>query len=74
MTKANLAFGGRFLKVILFGAWKPLRKGWEEPEETAAVVCFARRPEASWVNGSIVVAEDGIDASIRPDCLRHQTG
>jgi NAD(P)-dependent dehydrogenase (short-subunit alcohol dehydrogenase family) len=38
-----------------------------KPEEIAAVVYFLCSPEASWVHGSIVVADGGIDGNARPD-------
>jgi NAD(P)-dependent dehydrogenase (short-subunit alcohol dehydrogenase family) len=39
------------------------------PEEVAAVVHFLCSAEASFVHGSIVVVDGGIDANARPDCL-----
>ncbi len=40
---------------------------WAEPEEMAGVVAFLLGPEAAYVHGSILYADGGHDASVRPD-------
>jgi len=38
-----------------------------EPEEMAAIVAFLLGPDAAYVHGSILFADGGTDASVRPD-------
>jgi NAD(P)-dependent dehydrogenase (short-subunit alcohol dehydrogenase family) len=40
---------------------------WAEPAEIAAVIAFLLGPEASYIHGSIVFADGGNDAELRPD-------
>jgi NAD(P)-dependent dehydrogenase (short-subunit alcohol dehydrogenase family) len=40
-----------------------------EPDEVAAVIEFLLSPSASYVHGSIVFVDGGIDATVRPDAL-----
>jgi NAD(P)-dependent dehydrogenase (short-subunit alcohol dehydrogenase family) len=40
-----------------------------EPDEVAAVIEFLLSPEASYVHGSILFVDGGIDATVRPDAL-----
>jgi NAD(P)-dependent dehydrogenase (short-subunit alcohol dehydrogenase family) len=40
---------------------------WAEPAEIAATIAFLLGPEASYVHGSIVYADGGNDAELRPD-------
>jgi NAD(P)-dependent dehydrogenase (short-subunit alcohol dehydrogenase family) len=40
-----------------------------EPEEIASVVAFLLRPEASFVHGSVLFADGGSDAFVRPDVV-----
>jgi NAD(P)-dependent dehydrogenase (short-subunit alcohol dehydrogenase family) len=42
---------------------------WAEPAEIAAVVAFLLGPEAGYVHGSIVYADGGNDAELRPDAF-----
>ena len=39
------------------------------PDEVAAVVDFLLGPDASYVHGSIVFVDGGIDAQLRPDAI-----
>jgi NAD(P)-dependent dehydrogenase (short-subunit alcohol dehydrogenase family) len=39
------------------------------PEEVAAVIGFLLSPDAAYVHGSIVFADGGIDAMLRPDAI-----
>ena len=39
------------------------------PEEVAAVIAFLLGPDASYVHGSIVFVDGGIDAQFRPDAI-----
>jgi NAD(P)-dependent dehydrogenase (short-subunit alcohol dehydrogenase family) len=39
------------------------------PPEIASVIDFLLRPEASYVHGSIVFVDGGIDAQLRPDAI-----
>ncbi len=38
-----------------------------EPDDIAGLVAFLLGPEASWIHGSIIFADGGNDAEIRPD-------
>jgi NAD(P)-dependent dehydrogenase (short-subunit alcohol dehydrogenase family) len=38
-----------------------------EPEEIAELAAFLLHPKAGWIHGSIVYADGGNDAEIRPD-------
>lgn len=40
---------------------------WAEPVEIAATIAFLLGPEASYIHGSIVFADGGNDAELRPD-------
>ena len=40
---------------------------WGEPEDIAKLVAFLLGPDAQWIHGSIVYADGGNDAEIRPD-------
>ena len=40
-----------------------------EPDEVAAVIEFLLSPAASYVHGSILFVDGGIDATVRPDAL-----
>jgi NAD(P)-dependent dehydrogenase (short-subunit alcohol dehydrogenase family) len=40
---------------------------WAQPSEIAAVIGFLLGPQASYVHGSIVYADGGNDAAVRPD-------
>jgi NAD(P)-dependent dehydrogenase (short-subunit alcohol dehydrogenase family) len=40
---------------------------WAEPAEIAATIAFLLGPEASYIHGSIVFADGGNDAELRPD-------
>jgi NAD(P)-dependent dehydrogenase (short-subunit alcohol dehydrogenase family) len=40
-----------------------------EPDEVAAVIEFLLSPAASYVHGSIVFVDGGIDATVRPNAL-----
>lgn len=40
---------------------------WAEPEEMAGVIAFLLGPDARYVHGSILYADGGHDASVRPD-------
>ena len=40
---------------------------WAEPAEIAATISFLLGPEASYIHGSIVYADGGNDAELRPD-------
>jgi NAD(P)-dependent dehydrogenase (short-subunit alcohol dehydrogenase family) len=40
---------------------------WGEPGEIAAAIAFLLGPEASYVHGSILYADGGCDAALRPD-------
>jgi NAD(P)-dependent dehydrogenase (short-subunit alcohol dehydrogenase family) len=42
---------------------------WAEPAEIAAAIAFLLGPEASYLHGSIVYADGGNDAAIRPDAF-----
>lgn len=42
---------------------------WAEPGEIAATIAFLLGPEASYVHGSIVYADGGNDAELRPDAF-----
>jgi NAD(P)-dependent dehydrogenase (short-subunit alcohol dehydrogenase family) len=40
---------------------------WGEPEDIAKLVHFLLGPDAAWIHGSLVYADGGNDAEIRPD-------
>jgi NAD(P)-dependent dehydrogenase (short-subunit alcohol dehydrogenase family) len=40
---------------------------WGEPEEIAAAVWFLLSRDASWITGSVLFADGGTDALLRPD-------
>ena len=40
---------------------------WGQPEDIANLVAFLLGPEAGWLHGSLVYADGGNDAEIRPD-------